>query len=82
MGTLIDVLQSFQFDTLQLFIACLLLFTIGHLSGKRKVKKLNEEISKLHKDVMELNSELLFGGQETKVINFKKSPEKKKAMAN
>ena len=82
MGTLIDVLQSFQFDILQVSIACLLLFGIGRLSNQRKVKKLTNEVNELGKMVMDLNSELLFGSKETKVINFQKPTEKKKAMAN
>ena len=82
MGTFIDVIQSFQFDILQLSIACLVLFGIGRLSGRRKVKKLTNEVNELAKMVMDLNSELLFGNQETKVINFQKPAEKKKAMAN
>ena len=83
MGTLIDIIQSLQFDVLQVLIAGILLFGIGHLSGKRKVRRLNDEICKLEQNVMELNSELLYGtGQEATVINFKKSPEKKKVMAH
>ena len=82
MGTLIDALQSFQFDILQVAIACLLLFGIGRLSSKRKIKKLTNEVNELAKMVMDLNSELLFGNQETKVINLQKPAEKKTAMAN
>jgi hypothetical protein len=82
MGILIDALQAFQLNILQVLIAGLILFAIGNLMGKRKVKKLHEEIGKLEKNVMELNSELLFGNEETKVIRFKKSPQKKKVMAN
>lgn len=81
MGTFIDVLQSFQFGILELLGASLFVFAIGRLTSKRKIKKLMNEVNSLERMVMELNSELLFGTQETKVINFQ-APEKKKAMAN
>ena len=82
MGILFDILQALQFNAIQVFITGFLLFCLGLLLGKRKVRRLLEKIHRLEKNVLELNSELLFGNQETKLINFRKSHQKKKLMAN
>jgi uncharacterized membrane protein YdjX (TVP38/TMEM64 family) len=82
MGILFDILQAFQFNALQVIATGFLLFCIGHLFGRQKARRLKEKINKLEKNVMELNSELLFGNKETKIINIKKSHQKKKIMAN
>jgi hypothetical protein len=82
MGILFDILQALQFNAFQVIIAGLLLFSAGHLLGKRNSRRLKEKINRLEKNVMELNSEILFGNQETKIINIKKSHQKKKIMAN
>ena len=82
MGILFDILQAFQFNALQVFVTGFILFCTGHLIGNRKARRLRERINNLEKHVMELNTELLFGNQETKIINIKKSHQKKKIMAN
>ena len=59
METIIDVLQQFQLDILQVLATGIILFLTGYLVGKKKCKKLYKKIRDLQKDVLDLNAELL-----------------------
>jgi hypothetical protein len=59
METIIDILQQFQLDILQVIATGLLLFAIGYRIGIQKSRKLYKKINKLQRDVLDLNAELL-----------------------
>ncbi len=73
METIIDMLQAFQFNTLEGMVAGLFIFLIGFQFGNRRVKKLNHQIYSLQREVLDLNAELLYGKDEseTPVIEIK-----------
>jgi hypothetical protein len=59
MDTIIDIMQQFQLDFLQVTATGLILFAIGYRIGIQKSRRLNKKISKLQRDVLDLNAELL-----------------------
>jgi Na+/H+-dicarboxylate symporter len=69
-----NLLSSFQFNLLQVFIICAACFVAAYWLALRKVTPLNKQINELEKVILELNEELLFGGNETPVIKFEHSP--------
>jgi hypothetical protein len=75
METVIDLLKAIQLNMLDVMIAGIFIFSIGYLTGKKKVRKLTHEIYGLQKDVLDLNEELLYGvngdPNETPVIGLK-----------
>ncbi len=73
METVIDLLKATQLNMQEVSIAGLLIFFFGYLFGRKKVKKLTQEIYGLQKDVLDLNEELLYGVDvsETPVIGLK-----------
>ncbi|MFI5153172.1 MAG: hypothetical protein ACHQET_07565 [Chitinophagales bacterium] len=76
MEAIYDLIDAFQFNALELAVACLIIFSIGYKLGTKKVSKLNDEIYGLQKDVLDLNAEILFGkngpgSTETPVIEIK-----------
>ncbi len=75
-------MQAFEFNVIQLLIACFSLFVIGYRLGKRKEKKLSTMIGRLNRHVMDLNAELLYGKKKTPVIRLRRTSTKKRSMAN
>jgi len=76
MEAIYDLIDAFQFNVLELAVACLIIFSIGYKLGAKKARKLNEEIYGLQKDVLDLNAEILYGknasgNSETPVIEIK-----------
>jgi hypothetical protein len=76
MEAIIDLLQAFHLNFLEVIIAGLFVFSIGFLLGHKKSKKLAEEVYKLQRDILDLNAEILYGKEqktvsETKVIGIK-----------
>ncbi len=59
METIIDILQQFQLDVVQVIATGLFLFVIGYWIGIQKSRKLHKKIYKLQRDVLDLNAELL-----------------------
>jgi hypothetical protein len=70
MDTVISIIMSFQFSIMHIAFAGIVLFIIGYLRGKSKVKKLYTNIIELEKSVQQLNEELLYGKRETPVIEI------------
>ena len=76
MEVIIDLLQAFHLNFLEVLIAALFVFSIGFFLGHKKSKKLIEEVYKLQRDILDLNAEILYGknettASETKVIGIK-----------
>ena len=66
MEIIYSLCQRFQFDLFQLMIIGLLLFAIGFWLGHARSKKLAHKMAKMEKEIMNLNSELLYNtGQPT-----------------
>ncbi|MDR3714317.1 MAG: hypothetical protein P4L51_15980 [Puia sp.] len=59
MEIILNILQSFQLDMLQVTATGLILFVIGYRIGMHKNRKLYKKIHELEKDVLDLNAELL-----------------------
>jgi hypothetical protein len=59
MEIILNILQSFQLDMLQVFATGLILFIVGYRIGLNKSRKLNRKIHELERDVLDLNAELL-----------------------
>jgi hypothetical protein len=84
METIIDLLQAFHLNMLEVLITGMFLFGFGYQYGRKKVKKLTREISHLQRDILDLNAELLFGKEEstsTPVIEIKHEALKSSKMA-
>ena len=73
MEAIIDLLQAFHLSVLEVIIAGIPIFLLGYWIGTHKVRKLNEEVYGLQRQVLDLNEELLFGNNnsETPVIEIK-----------
>lgn len=73
MEAIISVLQALHLNLLEVSIAAIFVFVIGYWFGRLKVKKMTEEIYSLQRHVLDLNSELLYGknDSETPVIEIK-----------
>ena len=86
MEAIIDLLQELHLNMFEVMIAAMFVFCIGYLIGSKKGKKMNEEIYSLQRQVLELNSELLYGKTEsetkTPVIEIKHDQLKNGKIAN
>jgi hypothetical protein len=76
MEAIIDLLQAFHLNFLEVLIAAFFVFGIGFFLGNKKSKKLIEEVYKLQRDILDLNAEVLYGKEEktvseTKIIGIK-----------
>jgi len=60
METIYTTSQSFQLDLFQALIIGLFLFAIGFWIGQARSKKLAQKMAKMEKEIMELNTELLY----------------------
>ena len=78
MEPIIDLLQAFHLNFLEVMIASIFVFAIGFRLGNKKTRKLTEEVYSLQKDVLDLNAEILYGkidqGSETPVIGIQHDP--------
>ncbi|MHA4809613.1 hypothetical protein ACX0G9_15985 [Flavitalea flava] len=68
METFYTILQGLQLDFIQVFISCVFFFAIGYGLGGIKGRKLTKTVQKLEKEIMDLNSELLYNNKDGKVI--------------
>lgn len=70
---IIDLLQEYSLSILEVFVLLIPVFFIGYLIGRKKSRKLTEEVYGLQRQVLDLNEELLTGsnGSETPVIEIK-----------
>jgi hypothetical protein len=59
MEIILNILQDFQLDMLQVTATGLILFVIGYRIGIQKSRKLHKKIHELERDVLDLNAELL-----------------------
>ena len=71
MEAIINLLQAFHLNFLEVLIAAIFVFGIGFLLGHKKSKKLIEEVCKLQRDILDLNAEILYGKEETTVSETK-----------
>ena len=76
MDTVIGIIMSYQFSFLHLIFAGAVLFVIGYLRGKNKLKEMARTIYELEKSMLQLNEELLFGKKETPVVEIQNSTKK------
>jgi hypothetical protein len=60
METIYSTSQDFQLDIIQVMITGLILFAAGYWLANLRAKKLLKEMRKLEKEIMDLNSELLY----------------------
>ena len=60
MENIYSAIQELQLDLFQVFITGLLLFLVGYWLGTIKSKKFVKRIHKMEKEIMDLNSELLY----------------------
>jgi hypothetical protein len=79
MEAILDLLQAFSLNFLEVMIAGFFIFCIGFWLGNKKAKRLTEEIYGLQRDVLDLNAEILYGKDdahisETPVIGIKHDP--------
>jgi hypothetical protein len=70
MDTVIGIIMSYQFSFIHLIIAGVVLFFIGYLRGKNRLKEMARTIYELEKSLLHLNEELLFGKKETPIIEI------------
>lgn len=64
METIYTFLQDHELDFMQVLFSCLFFFTIGYWLGGMKSKKLIRTIQKMEKEIMDLNSELLYNNKD------------------
>jgi hypothetical protein len=76
MDTVISIIMSYQFSILHVIIAGAILFFIGYIRGKNKMKEMARTIYELEKSLLHLNEELLFGKKETPIIEIQHAPQK------
>jgi hypothetical protein len=81
MENIFTLLQNFHLSIGEVLVTGLVVFIFGLWVGTQKVKRLNEKIYELQKDVLELNAEILFGKSETPVIEIKQDPQKSNKIA-
>jgi hypothetical protein len=77
MEAILDLLQAFSLNMLEVMIAGLFVFCFGFWLGSKKTKKLTEEIYGLQRDVLDLNAEILYGKEDasaTPVIGIQHDP--------
>ena len=60
METIYSTSQDFQLDIIQVMITGLILFAAGYWLANLRSKKFLKEMRKLEKEIMDLNSELLY----------------------
>jgi hypothetical protein len=60
METIYSASQDFQLDIIQVMITGLILFAAGYWLANLRSKKFLKEMRKLEKEIMDLNSELLY----------------------
>ena len=74
MEAILDILQAFHLNVLEVMIAGFFIFIIGFWLGNKKTTKYLQEIYSLQRDVLDLNAELLYGksdsDSETPVIGM------------
>ena len=76
MDTVIGIIMSYQFSVIHLIFAGGVLFVIGYLRGKNKMKEMARTIYELEKSLLQLNEELLFGKKETPVVEIQHNAKK------
>jgi hypothetical protein len=79
MEAIVTFLQGLQLNIFQVSVAGCALFILGYSLANRKTRKLSQKIASLQNDVLDLNAELLYGRNETPVIelrNITKQPNK------
>jgi len=60
MENIYSTIQDLQLDIFQVLITGLLLFVVGYWLGTIKSKKFVKRIHKMEKEIMDLNTELLY----------------------
>ncbi len=85
MEAILDILQAFHLNVLEVMIAGFFIFVIGFWLGNKKTSKYLQEIYSLQRDVLDLNAELLYGKHdsenETPVIGMQPEGLKKPKLA-
>lgn len=70
METIYTTSQSFQLDLIQVLIIGLLLFAIGFWIGHARSKKIAQKMAKMEKEIMKLNTELLYNTGTASVLQM------------
>lgn len=76
MDTVIGIIMSYQFSFIHLVFAGAVLFIVGYLRGKNKMKEMARTIYELERSMLQLNEELLFGKKETPIIEINQNNKK------
>lgn len=81
MENVIGLLQAFQLNILEMSAPGILILAFGYWLGSKKSKRLNGEVYKLQREILDLNAELLYGKNETPVIGITHEPLKTSKIA-
>jgi|HubBroStandDraft_4_1064222.scaffolds.fasta_scaffold2029123_1 hypothetical protein len=76
MDTVIGIVMSYQFSILHLLSAGIILFIVGFIRGRSKVRQMARTIYELERSILQVNEELLFGKKETPIIEINHSSSK------
>ena len=68
METIYTILQQLQLDFIEAMITGLVLFAIGFWVGSIKSRKFLRKIRQMEKEIMDLNSELLYNDRPAKKL--------------
>jgi hypothetical protein len=74
METILSLFTVFDFNALEVLGTAIIFMGIGYYRGRKKFVWLQEQIYGLENEILELNAELLYPENATKVINLENMP--------